>query len=93
MSIEAVLQPRFYYAECDVSFDAEALFASLVFGDDFFNIRIICTYRFRLRLAPFGGLHWPFSANFHLIFALIYIINVIYILISIFDLLINTILN
>ena len=35
MSIEAVLQPRFYYAMSYFSFDAEVLFAFFAFGDTF----------------------------------------------------------
>ena len=41
MSIEALLQPRFYYAENSVSFDAEVLFAFFVFGDSFFELGLM----------------------------------------------------
>ena len=41
MSIEAVLQPRFYYAMSYFSFDAEVLFAFFAFGDTFFTLGLM----------------------------------------------------
>ena len=41
VSIEAVLQPRFYYAMSYFSFDAEVLFAFFVFGDTFFMLELM----------------------------------------------------
>ena len=85
VSIEAVLQPRFHYAMNYFSFDAEVLFAFFVFGDTFLilGLMVHTTYRFRLRLAPFSGLFWPFFAIFDFMVALIFIINVVYLIIII----------
>ena len=41
VSIEAVLQPRFYYAVSYFSFDAEVLFAFFAFGDTFFTLGLM----------------------------------------------------
>ena len=58
MSIEAVLQPRFYYAMSYFSFDAEVLFAFFAFGDTFFTLGLMVHIGLgsdRRRLAGFTG--------------------------------------
>ena len=58
MSIEAVLQPRFYYAMSYFSFDAEVLFAFFAFGDTFFTLGLMVHIGLgsdRRRLAGFSG--------------------------------------
>ena len=58
MSIEAVLQPRFYYAMGYFSFDAEVLFAFFAFGDTFFTLGLMVHIGLgsdRRRLAGFSG--------------------------------------
>ena len=64
MSIEAVLQPRFYYAMSYFSFDAEVLFAFFAFGDTFFTLGLMVHIGLgsdRRRLAGFSG---RFSRSF-----------------------------
>ena len=58
VSIEAVLQPRFYYAMSYFSFDAEVLFAFFAFGDTFFTLGLMVHIGLgsdRRRLAGFSG--------------------------------------
>ena len=64
VSIEAVLQPRFYYAMSYFSFDAEVLFAFFAFGDTFFTLGLMVHIGLgsdRRRLAGFSG---RFSRSF-----------------------------
>ena len=64
MAIEAVLQPRFYYAMSYFSFDAEVLFAFFAFGDTFFTLGLMVHIGLgsdRRRLAGFSG---RFSRSF-----------------------------